>query len=102
MAINQSCCPNGYTGREEAEMEGYKLVIRNNIYVSLYFKEQFLHCYDNCSEYGEEIMAEIEKRTGMNFYDIPVEMPRDFEEFRFLGLRGWHSFYSDEVKALKR
>ena len=41
-------------------------------------------------------------RTGMNFYDIPVEMPRDFTGFRFLGLRGWHSFYSDEVKALKR
>ena len=83
-------------------MKGYKLVIRSNIYVSLYYGEQFLHCYDNDSEYGEEIMAEIEKRTRMNFYDIPVEMPRDFTGFRFLGLRGWHSFYSDEVRTLKR
>lgn len=83
-------------------MRKYKLVIRNNTYESLYWGEQFLRCYDNDSEYGEEIMAEIEKRTGMNFYDIPVEMPRDFDGFRFLRLRGWHSFYSDEVKALKR
>ena len=83
-------------------MGKYKLTIRNNTYLSLYYREQFIHCYDNCTKYGEEIMAEIEKRTGMNFYDIPVEMPRDFTGFRFLGLRGWHSFYSDEVKALKR
>lgn len=43
------------------KMGKYKLTIRNNTYVSLYYGEQFIHCYDNCTEYGEEIMAEIEK-----------------------------------------
>ena len=83
-------------------MREYKLVIINNTYVSLYYGDKFIYCYDNDCTYGEDIMNGVEKRTGMNFYDIPVEMPRDFTGFRFLSLRGWHSFYSDEVKALKR
>lgn len=83
-------------------MDNYKLVIKDNTYVSLYWGDKFICCYDNDFEYGEEIMRKIEKRTGMNFYDIPVEMTRDFTGFRFLSLSGFHSFYSDEVKSLKR
>lgn len=82
-------------------MNNYKLVIKDNIYVSLYWGDKFIYCYDNDCEYGEEIIRKIEKRTGMNFYDIPVEMARDYTGFRFSGLIGFHSFYSDEVKNLK-
>lgn len=83
-------------------MTNYKLVIKNNIYISLYRGDEFIHCYDNDCEYGEEIMRKIEECTGMNFYDIPVEMERDYTGFRFSSLIGFHSFYSDEVKKLKR
>jgi hypothetical protein len=83
-------------------MENYRLVIKDNTYVSLYWGDQFIYCYDNDTTYGEEIMYRIEKRTRMNFYDIPVEMKHDFTGFRFLSLSGLHSFYFDEVKNLKR
>ena len=52
------------TREKGMKMGKYKLTIRNNTYVSLYYGEQFIHCYDNCTEYGEEIMAEIEKEQG--------------------------------------
>lgn len=81
-------------------MEGYKLVIRDNTYVSLYFEDKFICCHDNDTTYGEDIVYDIEKRTKMDFYDIPVKMPRDFDGFRFRSLNGWHSFYSNEVKTL--
>lgn len=81
--------------------DSYRLVITDNIYVSLYWGDRFLNCYDNCLYDGEEIMEKIEKRTRMKFYDIPVEMDRGFTGFRFSGLRGFHSFYSDEVRNLK-
>ena len=83
-------------------MEGYKLVIRDNTYVSLYFENKFVCCYDNDTMCGEGIVECIEERTKMNFYDMPVEMLRDFEGFWFLCLIGRHSFYSDEVRTLIR
>lgn len=81
-------------------VEPYKLIIKDNTYVSLYYGDKFIVCYDNDWQYGEDIINAIEKRTKMNFYDIPVEMKRDFTGFRFYKLRGFHSFYSDEVRAL--
>lgn len=41
-------------------------------YVTLEYDGQFVMCLDNDGIYAEEIIYQIEKRTGMDFQNIPI------------------------------
>ena len=63
----------------------YAIKCSGHNYVSLYWGDKFIHCYDNNLEYMEDIIAAIEKRTQMQFRDIPrMGDIRDFDGLRFL------------------
>lgn len=68
---------------------GYTLRCGGHTYITLEFNGSFIRCYDNDIHYMEEIIYQIEKRTGMKFRDIPIKGTED----DFLGLRffngGW-------------
>ena len=50
---------------------------------------EFIFCLDNGMIYAEEMIFEIEKRTGMDFRDIPIKGNKDdFNGLRFFN-GGW-------------
>lgn len=64
---------------------GYTISCSSHTYVSLYWNNQFIRCYDNDMVYMEQIIEAIEKRTRMNFRDIPIKGSKpDFDGLRYL------------------
>jgi len=65
-------------------MEGYSIKCKGHTYVSLFWEDKFIHCFDNDMEYMEDIIKAIEKRTRMTFKDIPIQGTKeDFNGLRF-------------------
>ena len=58
------------------KIDGYSIRCNCHIYITLNWNGQFLFCLDNDSFYAEEMIYQIEKRTGMKFQDIPIEGSR--------------------------
>lgn len=58
-------------------------------YVTLEWNGKFIFCLDNTFMKAEEMIYEIEKRTGMNFQDIPIKGSKDdFQGLSFF-YGGW-------------
>lgn len=82
-------------------MEGYTIRCGSHTYVTLEWNDKFLKCYDNDMINAEDIILEIEKRTGLNFKDIAIKGSKD--DFR--GLRffkgGWKRNFWDDFPSRK-
>ncbi len=69
--------------------DGYTIRCGNHTYITLEFEGHFIFCLDNDLEYAEEMIFEIEKRTGMKFKDIQIKgCKEDFSGLRFFN-GGW-------------
>lgn len=77
-------------------MEGYAIKCGGHNYITLEWNEKFIFCLDNDIIYAEEMIHEIEKRTRMNFQDIPIKGSKgDFQGLRFFN-GGWkRDFWND-------
>lgn len=74
-------------------MKGWSMECSNHTYISLFYNDKFVHCYDNDHHsyepkndgyYAENIIENIEKRTGMKITDIPIKgTVEDFDGMRF-------------------
>lgn len=63
----------------------YTIKCTGHTYISLYYEGKFIHCYDNDMEYMGNIIQQIEKRTKMNFDEIPIQgEAADFNGLRFV------------------
>lgn len=70
-------------------MEGYSIRCGGHNYITLEHNDKFIFCLDNDCQYAEEMIHQIQKRTGMKFQDIPVKGSKDdFEGLRFFN-GGW-------------
>ena len=80
-------------------MEGYTIRCSGCTSVTLEWKDKFIHCYDDDIMYAEDIILAVEKRTGMNFKDIPVKGSKE----NFIGLRffngGWKRNFWDDFPS---
>ena len=75
-------------------MKGYSMNCFSHTYITLFYNDKFIHCYDNDLHddnpqkdeyYAENIIASIEKRTKMKITDIPIiGRIEDFDGLRFL------------------
>lgn len=78
------------------KIDGYSIRCNCHIYITLNWNGQFLFCLDNDSFYAEEMIYQIEKRTGMKFQDIPIEGSKDdFRGLRFFN-GGWKRNFWNE------
>jgi hypothetical protein len=69
--------------------KGYTIRCDCHKYVTLEFDGNFIFCLDNDLYYAEEIIFKIEKRTKMNFLDIPIVGNKDdFQGLKFF-TGGW-------------
>lgn len=77
-------------------MDGYSIKCSGHHYVTLNWNDKFLFCFDNSTYYAEEIIYKIEKRTHMDFMDIPIDCdPSAFQGLRFF-YGGWkRKFWED-------
>lgn len=65
-------------------------------YISLEWNDKFIFCLDNDGMYAEEMIYQIEKRTQMNFSDIPIKgRKEDFQGLRFFN-GGWKRDFWNE------
>ena len=70
-------------------MTGYTIKCSYHTYITLEFDGKFNFCLDNDMMYAEEMIHRIEKRTHMNFQDIPKDCSNDdFQGLRFFN-GGW-------------
>ena len=84
---------------------GYTIRCGGHTYITLEWNDRFIFCLDNDLMKAEEMIYTIEKRTGLNFQDIPVKGSKDdFSGLSFF--RGgwkrdfWNDFPSkDELKS---
>ena len=80
-------------------MEGYTIRCGGHNYITLEWNDKFIFCLDNDMTYAEEMIHEIEKRTRMNFQDIPIKGRKD----DFTGLRffngGWKRDFWNEFPS---
>lgn len=68
---------------------GYTIRCDGHIYITLEYDGMFVFCLDNDMMYAEEMIHRIEKRTNMNFQDIPIKGHKDdFQGLRFFN-GGW-------------
>ena len=84
-------------------MSGYTIRCGSHTYVTLEYDDKLVFCYDNDMTYMEEIIAKIEKRTGMKFEDIPRKgYVRDFDGLRFLigGFKKGREIFPDAAPAV--
>lgn len=77
-------------------MNGFTINCGGHTYITLKWSGKFIFCLDNDLLYAEEMIHEIEKRTGMNFQDVPIEGSKsDFQGLRFFN-GGWkRDFWND-------
>lgn len=76
--------------------EGFTIRCSGHHYITLEWNEKFIFCLDNSLLYAEEMIYEVEKRTRMNFEDIPIKGNKeDFQGLAFLN-GGWkRDFWGD-------
>ena len=69
---------------------GFTIRCGCHTYITLEFDGKFVFCLDNDMMYAEEMIHRIEKRTQMNFQDIPIKgcSKDDFQGLRFFN-GGW-------------
>lgn len=76
-------------GERRKNMKEYTIKCSCHTYITLELEGKFIFCLDNDFQYAEEMIYIIEKRTGMNFQDIPVKGSKDdFRGLRFFN-GGW-------------
>ena len=54
-------------------MDGFTIRCGGHNYITLEWNGKFIFCLDNDLLYAEEMIHKIEKRTKMNFQDIPIK-----------------------------
>lgn len=80
-------------------MEEYTIRCSGHTYVTLEWNDKFLKCFDNDIMYAEDIILKVEKRTGMNFKDIPTKGNKeDFRGLRFFN-GGWKRNFWDDFPS---
>lgn len=69
---------------------GFTIRCGCHTYITLEFDGKFVFCLDNDMMYAEEMIHRIEKRTQMNFQDIPIKgcSKDDFQGLRFSTVAG--------------
>ena len=71
------------------ENDGFTIKCSGHTYITLEWNEKFIFCLDNDMMRAEEMIYKIEKRTGMNFQDIPIKGSKDdFSGLKFFN-GGW-------------
>ena len=71
------------------ENKGYVIKCGSHNYITLEWNGKFIFCLDNDIMYAEQMISEIEKRTQMNFQNIPISgLKEDFRGLRFFN-GGW-------------
>lgn len=71
------------------ENKGFTMKCTGHTYITLEWDGKFVFCLDNDLIYAEEMIHKIEKRTQMNFQDIPIKGSKDdFRGLRFFN-GGW-------------
>lgn len=74
---------------EKKKTEGYTIKCGGHNYITLEYEGKFIFCLDNDMMYAEEMIFNIEKRTGMDFKDIEIKgQKEDFRGLRFFN-GGW-------------
>ena len=61
----------------ELPSQEFWMECKHNIYVTLYYGNQFILCFDNSIDKVEEIIEEIETRSRKKFSDIPIAGKKD-------------------------
>ena len=75
----------------------YTIRCTGHTYITLEWNGKFVFCLDNDFLYAEEMIYKIEKRTQMNFQDIPIIGSKDdFSGLRFFN-GGWKCIPSEDV-----
>ena len=70
-------------------------------YITLEWNEKFIFCLDNDMMYAEEMIYEIEKRTGVDFRNIKIKGKKeDFTGLRFFN-GGWKRNFWGEFPSEK-
>lgn len=65
-------------------MEEYSIKCSGHTYITLFWGDKFIHCYDNDCEYMEDIINAIEKRTRKMFKELKIlGSKEDFNGLRF-------------------
>lgn len=79
----------------------YTIGCGSHTYITLEYDGKFIFCLDNDMIYAEEMIFEIEKRTGMNFRDIQIKGNKeDFSGLRFFN-GGWKRDFWNEFPDKK-
>lgn len=74
----------------------YTIKCSNHNYITLEWNGKFIFCLDNDMQYAEEMIHDIEKRTGMNFQDIPIKGKKDdFSGLRFFDSGRERDFWNE-------
>ncbi len=73
----------------------------SHTYITLEWNGKFVFCLDNDMMYAEEMIHQIEKRTGMNFQDIQIKGTKeDFSGLRFFN-GGWKRDFWNQFPSKK-
>lgn len=81
--------------------EGFTIKCTGHTYITLEWNDKFIFCLDNDMTYAEEMIFEIEKRTRMDFKEIPIKgMKEDFRGLRFF-TGGWKRDFWNEFPDKK-
>lgn len=81
--------------------KGFTIRCSSHTYITLEYDEKFVFCLDNDFLYAEEMIHKIEKRTRMNFQDIPIKGCKDdFRGLRFFN-GGWKRDFWNEFPDKK-
>ena len=77
-------------------MDGFTIRCGGHNYITLECNGKFIFCLDNDLLYEAEMIHKIEKRTKMNFQDIPIKGSKDdFQGLIFFN-GGWkRDFWGD-------
>lgn len=76
--------------------EPYTIRCDAHTYITLKYDGKFIFCLDNDRMKAEEMIYEIEKRTKMNFQDIPIDGRKaDFKGLVFSN-GGWKRDFWNE------
>lgn len=74
---------------ETKKEQGFTINCGGHNYITLEWNEKFIFCLDNDIMYAEEMIYNIEKRTGLKFRDIKIKGKKeDFSGLRFFN-GGW-------------
>lgn len=89
-------------GERREDMKGYVIRCDLHKYITLEWNGNFIFCLDNDFHYAEEMIHDIEKKTGMNFQDIPIKGSKsDFSGLSFFN-GGWKRDFWGDFPSKKR